>query len=121
MCLWCCRLQTPVLDLRVKENPSHFDGVHRGSEDRVVVLDAPPVSGPGRGGQVTPVLLQDSQGFDQSTETVQGLENTQVLLTGVTESITSFLKLQSQKPAEKHPNNILDLLVQLACKQDKLE
>lgn len=43
-----------------KQNPSHFDGVHRGSEDRVVVLDAPPVSGPGRGGQVATVLLQDS-------------------------------------------------------------
>lgn len=44
---------------------TYLDGVHGGSEDRVVVLDAPPVPGPGGTGQVAAVLLQNTQGFHQ--------------------------------------------------------
>lgn len=47
---------------------AHLDGIHRRSEDGVVVLDAPPESGPGGTGQVTAILLQDTQGLDQSTQ-----------------------------------------------------
>ena len=52
---------------------AHLDGVHCGPEDRVVVLDAPPVSGPAGAGQVTAVLLQDTQGLDQSGQSLQSL------------------------------------------------
>lgn len=50
------------------KTPSHLDGVHRGSEDRVVVLDAPPVARPAGTGQVTAVFLQDAQGLDQPAQ-----------------------------------------------------
>lgn len=51
----------------------HLDGVHRRSEDGVVVLDAPPVSRPRRTRQVTAVLLQDTQGLDQSAQRLHNL------------------------------------------------
>lgn len=44
----------------------HFDGIHCSPENRIVVLDTPPVSGSGGRGQVTAILLQDAQGFDES-------------------------------------------------------
>lgn len=53
---------------------AHLDGVHRGSEDRVVVFDAPPVFGLGGTGQVTAILLQDTQGLGQPTQGFQNLK-----------------------------------------------
>lgn len=53
---------------------AHLDGVYRGSEHGVVVLDAPPVSGLGGVGQVTAVLLQDAHGLHQSAQSLQSLQ-----------------------------------------------
>lgn len=60
-------------ELSLFQNFSHLDSIHCASEDRVVVLDATPVSGPGRTDQVAAVLLQDTQGLDQSRQRVQSL------------------------------------------------
>lgn len=43
----------------------HLDRAHGGPEDGVVELDATPVLGPGRAGQVEAVLLQDAQGCEE--------------------------------------------------------
>lgn len=51
----------------------HFDGIHCSPENRIVVLDTPPVSGSGGRGQVTAILLQDAQGFDESIQRLQDL------------------------------------------------
>lgn len=56
---------------------SHLDGVHRRSEDGVVVFDAPPEPGSGGTGQVTAVLLQDAQGLDQPIQGQQNLKERQ--------------------------------------------
>lgn len=37
------------------------------------MLDTPPVSGSGGRGQVTAILLQDAQGFDESIQRLQDL------------------------------------------------
>lgn len=81
--------------IKVRSRFAHLDGVHGGSEDRVVVLDAPPEPGSDRTGQVAPVLLQDAQGFDESAQRVQSLmEKTVVRVTmqnTVTHSNSSYV------------------------------
>lgn len=42
------------------------------------MLDAPPVSGPAGTGQVAAILLQDTQGLDQSSQRVQDLKQKQM-------------------------------------------
>lgn len=52
---------------------AHFNCIHSGSEDRVIVLDTPPEFGPARTRQVTAVLFQDTEGLDQPTQGHQNL------------------------------------------------
>lgn len=51
----------------------HFNSVHCRPEHRVVVFDAPPVFGQSGTRQVTAVLLQDTQGLDQTTQGIHDL------------------------------------------------
>lgn len=52
---------------------AHFNCIHSGPEDWVIVLDTPPEFGPARTRQVTAILFQDTEGFDQPTQGHQNL------------------------------------------------
>lgn len=52
---------------------AHLDGVHGGSKDRIVVLDAAPELGPSEAGQIVAILLQNAQGLHQIIQRSQHL------------------------------------------------
>lgn len=58
---------------------SHLDGVDRGSENRVIVLDTSPEARPAGTGQVTAIFLQDAQGLDQPAQGHLDLKNKETL------------------------------------------